>query len=161
MIWTWISTKMDEWINRFAIKIKEGRGLIFQFGFVKITKEIYTYNQHYCLWQDRKIFKTVVNDISSFKYLLNHFSRPADTLIMQPGQKTGHRSENVCVWFRSLQHSDRVDVEMIEEVCVGRSSIRTLVLHQVALQCLLAGVALLHHPKLRKKDSGIISQQLL
>ena len=54
-----------------------------------------------------------------------------------------------CLCVKSLQNPDRVDVEMVQEVCVGRSSVGTLVLHQVALQGLLAGVALLYHPQLR------------
>lgn len=53
----------------------------------------------------------------------------------------------VCVCV-SLQQTDRVDVKMVEEVCVGRSSVGTLVLHQVVLQSLLAGVAFLHQPQL-------------
>lgn len=41
-------------------------------------------------------------------------------------------------------------MKMVEEVCVGRSSIGALVLHQVTLQGLLTGVTLLHHPQLRQ-----------
>lgn len=51
----------------------------------------------------------------------------------------------------SLQESDRVDVEVIQEVGVARAAVGTLVLHQVALQRLLTGVTLLHHQQLRKK----------
>lgn len=59
----------------------------------------------------------------------------------------------VCVCVKSLQKPDRVDMEMVKEVCIGRSSIGALVLHQVALQGLLAGVALLHHPQLRQRET--------
>jgi len=52
-----------------------------------------------------------------------------------------------------LQQSDGVDVQMVEEVCVGRPSIGTLVFHQVVLQGLLTGVALLHHEQLRQKEA--------
>lgn len=52
----------------------------------------------------------------------------------------------------SLQQADRVDVEMVEEVCVGRASIGALVFHKVALQGLLTAVALLYHPQLKKND---------
>lgn len=52
----------------------------------------------------------------------------------------------------SLQEPDGVDVEMVEEVGVGRPPVGALVLHQVALQDLLAGVALLHHPQLGQKN---------
>lgn len=42
-------------------------------------------------------------------------------------------------------------MKVVEEVGVRGSSVWTLVLHQVALQGLLAGVALFHHPELRKE----------
>lgn len=61
-----------------------------------------------------------------------------------------HLKIYVCV---SLQQADRVDVEMVEEVCVGRASIGALVFHKVALQGLLATVALLYHPQLKKNDT--------
>lgn len=61
-------------------------------------------------------------------------------------------SVNMCVCV-SLQQADRVDVEMVEEVCVGRASIGALVFHKVTLQGLLATVALLYHPQLKKNDT--------
>lgn len=63
-----------------------------------------------------------------------------------------HKYVNMCVCV-SLQQADRVDVEMVEEVCVGRASIGALVFHKVALQGLLATVALLYHPQLKKNDT--------
>lgn len=59
---------------------------------------------------------------------------------------------SVCV---SLQQPDRVDMKMTEEVCIGRSSIGTLVLHQVALKSLLTGVTLLHHPQLGQEGHTV------
>lgn len=56
----------------------------------------------------------------------------------------------------SLQKPDGVDMEVVEEVGVRGSSVRTLVLHQVALQGLLAGVALFNHPELRKKITAVM-----
>lgn len=69
----------------------------------------------------------------------------------------------MCVRVKSLQKPDRVDVEMVEEVCIGRPSVGTLVLHQEALQGLLTGVALLHHPQLRqkKKDLSVATSGVL
>ena len=44
-------------------------------------------------------------------------------------------------------------MKMVDEVCVGRPPVGALVLHQVALQGFLAGVALLHQQQLRQKDT--------
>jgi len=43
-------------------------------------------------------------------------------------------------------------VEVVQEVGIGRSSVGTLVLHQVVLQHLLVGIALFHHQQLRQKN---------
>lgn len=75
-----------------------------------------------------------------------------DTLWFRLVLKTLYPHLKICVCV-SLQQADRVDVEMVEEVCVGRASIGALVFHKVALQGLLATVALLYHPQLKKNDT--------
>lgn len=47
-------------------------------------------------------------------------------------------------------------MKVVEEVGVRGSSVWTLVLHQVALQGLLAGIALFNHPELRKKITAMM-----
>lgn len=51
-----------------------------------------------------------------------------------------------------VQKPDRADVKVVQEVGIRRSSVWTLVLHQVALQGLLAGVSLLNQPQLKTKN---------
>lgn len=51
-----------------------------------------------------------------------------------------------------VQKPDRADVKVVQEVGIRRSSVWTLVLHQVALQGLFAGVSLLNQPQLKTKN---------
>lgn len=50
-----------------------------------------------------------------------------------------------------VQKPDRGDVKVVQEVGIRRSTVWTLVLHQVALQSLLARVSLLNQPQLKQR----------
>lgn len=81
--------------------------------------------------------------------LYSHIITSSNTSLVEDNAARGQK---VCASVRvSLQKPDGVDVKMVEEVGVRRSSVGTLILHQVALQGLLAGVALLDHPQLKQK----------
>lgn len=86
------------------------------------------------------------------KYSENEFTQKSTNILMiKPADRTCvHAHVHVCARV-SLQESDRVEVQMVQEVGVRRSSVRTLVLHQVALQHLLTGVSLLHHQHLSEE----------